>query len=64
MENIIPISENSLLKKYDTLGSINYLGVIYTLRMECDGYLKKVYMKNSMIIEYNSPLFLIEILEL
>lgn len=63
VENIIQIPEDSPLNKDDMLGSINYLGLIYTLRMEYDGCLKKTYVKDSMIIEYSSPLFLIEIVE-
>lgn len=58
--NVTAVSENIYYGEGDILCSVCFLGVEYSVTMESAGYIKKIYIEECNVVEYNSPMFLFE----
>ncbi|MFL2075908.1 hypothetical protein [Marinilactibacillus psychrotolerans] len=54
------IEEGNFYIKGEPICRINYLSILYIIRMEKTGVIVKIYPQQSACIEYGTPLFLIE----
>ena len=52
------ISKNTYLLKGERLCTLKYLGSMYNVLMEANGYVQKTYITENQIIDYSHPMFL------